>query len=204
MVYYREGCSFPPATGSGQVSHMKLSLSPGCITVLDSVGQDTWSTARQGRSPYLTAHYPDLSSPAPPRGQTNALASSSSRGQNWYHGTQRPTTCQLVRLSSGQSPRQTRTFLSARIFSGPRDHILAAKSKEKGDSSKVLEWRIFCSNPNSLFPFSTHSGSDGIGLPLRCLYHISLLSQRSLKLTFAFLFHDWISTWSTNNIQMRV
>ena len=154
MVYYREGCSFPPATGSGQVSHMKLSLSPGCITVLDSVGQDTWSTARQGRSPYLTAHYPDLSSPAPPRGETNALASSSSRGQKWYHGTQRPTTRQLVRLSSGQSPRQRRTFLSARIFSVPRDHILAAKSKEKENSSlytKVPEWRVFCSNPNSLF-----------------------------------------------------
>lgn len=147
-------------------------------------GEDTWSTAHQGRSPYLTTNYPDLSSPAPPRGHTNALEPSSSGGQSWYHVTQRPITCQLVRQSSGPSPRQTRTFLSARIFWGPRDHILAAKGKEQEDSSlytKVLELRVFCSNPTSLclsvkFPFYTHSGSDGIGLPLRCLYQISLLS----------------------------
>ena len=152
---------------------MKLPLSPGCITVLGPVWQDTWSTACQRCSPYLTTSYPDLSSPAPSRGQTNALEPSSSRGQNWYHVTQRPITCQLIRLSSGQSPRQTRTFLSARIFLVPSDHILVAKSKEQVDCSlytKVLEWRVFCSNPNSLclfvkFPFYTQSASDGIGLP---------------------------------------
>ena len=120
---------------SGQVSHTKLPLSPGCITVLDPIWQDTWSTARQGCSPYLTTNYPDLSSPAPPRAQTIALEPSSSRGQNRYHVTQRPTTCQLIRLSSCQSPRQMRTFLSARIFLGPRDHILAATSKEQVNSS---------------------------------------------------------------------
>ena len=132
MVYYREGCSFPSATGQiwAGFTH-EASTVPRMHYCPGSSVAGHIEHCPPGCSPYLTKNYPDPSSPAPPRAQTIVLEPSSSRGQNWYHVTQRPTTCQLVRLSSGQSPRQTRTFLSARVFLGPRDHILAAKSKNK-------------------------------------------------------------------------
>ena len=174
MIYYREGGSFPSATGQIWAGFtLEAYIVPRMHYCPRSSVAGHMEHCPPGCSPYLTTNYPDPSSPACPRAQTIALEPSSSRGQNWYHVTQRPITCQLIRLSSGQSPRQTRTFLSARIFLGPSDHILAAKSKEQEDSSlytKVLEWRVFCSNPNSLclsvkFPFYTQSASDGIGLP---------------------------------------
>jgi len=70
-----------------------------------------------GNLTHLKTNYPNLWSPAPPGGQTNALESSSSRGQNWYHVIQRPLhKSHLFCLSSGQRPEEMRTLLSARIF----------------------------------------------------------------------------------------
>ena len=157
MIYYREGGSFPSATGQiwAGFTH-EASTVPRMHYCPGSSVAGHIEHCPPGCSPYLTKNYPDPSSPAPPRAQTIALEPSSSRGQNWYHVAQRPTTCQLIILSNGQSPRQKRTFLSARIFLGPSDHILAAKSKEQEGSSqsaKVLEWRVFCSNPNQFSLF---------------------------------------------------
>ena len=212
MIYYREGGSFPSATGQiwAGFTH-EASIVPRMHYCPRSSVAGHMDHCPPGCSPYLTTNYPDLSSPAPPRAQTIVLEPSSSRGQNWYHVTQRPITCQLIRLSSGQSPRQTRTFLSARIFFGPRDHILAAKSKEQEDSSlytKVLEWRVFCLIP-ILFvylevPILHTFWKWWYWSALSYLYQISLLSYRYLKMAFAYVFHVWISTWSTNNIQMSV
>lgn len=137
-----------------------------------------------GTPPCLTAHSPWPVSSSP-----------SQRSDYWpsiqllqrlkdTKGPRGPPHVNSVRLSSGRSPRQTRTFLSARIFLGPRDHVLVAKSKEQEDShytprslNKELSALIPIPCLSVKFPFYTHSGSDGIALPFEVA-----LSNISLKL----------------------
>lgn len=81
MVYYGKGCSFSHGESLVGFTH-KGSVSPGCFPALDSVCGRTHRALSAMESHPLKTNYPNLWSPAPPGGQTNALESSSSRGQN--------------------------------------------------------------------------------------------------------------------------